>query len=863
MALETGAHAQGRKEASFRQDEREIPFGYRYTGKNLTNISFPLGGIGSGSIGLAGNGKLIDWEIFNKPSKGSVNGWTHLAVTLKTKDKKYCKVLCGDNLENLTGTYNGSPVPTFSGFGFGPNSDLMGGFPHFKDVTFDAAFPIATLTFSDDDFTGKVRLTAFNPLIPLDADNSSLPAAFFEIEYENAADEEVEFGSFFAVKNPFPVTENQKVISDGYQGVQLFYAEKDKNQADYGDLTVLCDRPTVVQKYWYRGGWKDPVTAYWKELESGEFKDRHYDAPASGDGATVGKSVRLGKGERAKIRFVLSWSIPNNYKYWGTEEERNVLWKNYYATQFASSFESALYSLSHFDFLLSKSWEYAEEMFSQTLPPCVIDSASSTLSVLKSATVTRLEQGELYGFEGNQERYGSCEGSCQHVYNYAYALCFLFPSLERSLRDLEFDHSVLESGESVFRLQLPLGKPKKVFRACLDGQMGMVFKTYREWKLCGDDAWLKQKWDKLKLVLAYAWSDKNEDLWDENKDGVLEGRQHHTLDVELFGASSYLQSQYVLALLCGAEMAAYFGETDLAEEYRALADNGKAYIKNHLFNGEYFCQNTDIKDKTILEKFHCVADYWDEEAQEIKYQIGEGCEIDQMLGEWHAELLGIDSLFDKEQTQKALDSLYRYNFYPSMRKLINPWRLFSLDDDAGTVMCSYPQGRTEPHIPLTYGQETMTGFEYAAGALMIAKGKEKQGLDVISAVRNRYQGYNRNPWNEIECGSNYVRAMASFSLIPIYSGFLFDLPHYKIGFRPKTDDAYFRSLFFVGTGWGRYEKKGNEHIVTIKEGSLTLEKLAIEGDFTQLIVDGTEIPFRREQEITFAKTTAKRQIVLR
>ena len=41
-----------------------------YKNEDLNEISFPLGGIGTGSIGLAGNGQLIDWEIFNKPSKG-------------------------------------------------------------------------------------------------------------------------------------------------------------------------------------------------------------------------------------------------------------------------------------------------------------------------------------------------------------------------------------------------------------------------------------------------------------------------------------------------------------------------------------------------------------------------------------------------------------------------------------------------------------------------------------------------------------------------------------------------------------------------------------------------------------------------
>jgi len=51
-----------------------------YRNQKTSQISFPLGGIGAGAIGLAGNGRLIDWEIFNRPNKGSVNGFSHFAV---------------------------------------------------------------------------------------------------------------------------------------------------------------------------------------------------------------------------------------------------------------------------------------------------------------------------------------------------------------------------------------------------------------------------------------------------------------------------------------------------------------------------------------------------------------------------------------------------------------------------------------------------------------------------------------------------------------------------------------------------------------------------------------------------------------
>ena len=107
--------------------------------------------------------------------------------------------------------------------------------------------------------------------------------------------------------------------------------------------------------------------------------------------------------------------------------------------------------------------------------------------------------------------------------------------------------------------------------------MGGIIKTYREWKLCGDDDWLRKYWPAVKKSLEYAWSDKNPDRWDRDQDGVLEGRQHHTLDVELFGPASWLQGFYLAALKCAAEMAERLGETETAEKYRGIFLKGQKW----------------------------------------------------------------------------------------------------------------------------------------------------------------------------------------------------------------------------------------------------------------------------------------------
>ena len=95
----------------------------------------------------------------------------------------------------------------------------------------------------------------------------------------------------------------------------------------------------------------------------------------------------------------------------------------------------------------------------------------------------------------------------------------------------------------MFRMGLPVGRPDHRYRTCVDGQMGTVIKVYREWKLSGDNEWMAGHWENVKRILEYAWSPKNPEKWDADKDGVLEGQQHHTLDME-FWPSAWLQGFY-------------------------------------------------------------------------------------------------------------------------------------------------------------------------------------------------------------------------------------------------------------------------------------------------------------------------------
>ena len=631
-------------------------------------------------------------------------------------------------------------------------------------------------------------------------------------------------------------------------------------------MSVAVDTPDgICQEYWYRGqfGFRDGITRFWNQLSQNALTPRHYETPGKIDICTVGGCATVAKGKKHSFRFVISWSVPNCYNYWSPWKDgagEDVLWKNYYATQFADSTESCFYALQNWDMLLQKTMAFTRSLHKATLDKAVVDAVSAALSTLKSSPILRLEDGTFYGWEGVHEREGCCEGTCTHVWSYAYALCFLFPELERSMRETELHYDTDENGCMQFRTMLPLGRPRGDFLPCLDGQMATVIKIYRDWKLTGDGLWVKDHWQHIKGILEYAWSEQNVHEWDRNKDGVLEGRQHHTLDRELFGPSSWLQGMYLAALKAAAELADLAGDSAASSEYLALYENGRSYLNTQLFNGEYYIQKVDLQDQSYCSRYTC-PEYWNEESGQLKYQIGEGSAIDQMLGQWHADLCGLGDIFDPLARRTALSNMFRNNYKTSMRDIANTWRIFAIHDEAGAVICDYPEGKNMPDIPIAYNLECMTGMEYAFAGQLISAGFLQEGLTVIRAIRNRYDGKKRNPFNEIECGSHYARAMASFALLPIFSGFTYDIPNRYIGFAPVIPGD-FRCFWAAGNSWGDFLRTRQDSRVILNAGSLDLSSVRLdESTVKTVLVDGKEIPFRQTGVlITFAPITVKKEI---
>jgi len=381
-------------------------------------------------------------------------------------------------------------------------------------------------------------------------------------------------------------------------------------------------------------------------------------------------------------------------------------------------------------------------------------------------------------------------------------------------------------------MPLPLGVLANAsFHAAGDGQLGGIMKVYREWLVSGDDEWLKSIWEKVKMALEYSWK-----KWDPNKDGVMEGVQHNTYDIEFHGPNTMMGSFYLGALLAAEKMARYLGENEKADEYHKIYESGRKWMDENLFNGEWYRQDVRPAQGTI---------------EELKYQYGDGCLSDQMIGQWYARMLDLGDLFDPEKVRKTMASIFKYNWKSDLSEHPNPQRIYALNDEAGLLLCTWPKGG-RPEFPFPYSDEVWCGIEYQVASHMIYEGLIAEGLSIVKGVRDRHNGERRNPWNEFECGNYYSRSMASYSVLLALSGFHYSAPEKSISFAPMVNEDDFACFFSVNSGWGMYRQKvagcSQSAEIEVRMGKLELKEITLPfmADSVNVSIAGTAVPVTAE-----------------
>jgi non-lysosomal glucosylceramidase len=377
-----------------------------------------------------------------------------------------------------------------------------------------------------------------------------------------------------------------------------------------------------------------------------------------------------------------------------------------------------------------------------------------------------------------------------------------------------------------FRSMVPLGRTQWNFGPAADGQMGSILKLYREWQISGDDDFLKQLWPQAKRALEFAWTG-----WDADKDGVMEGQQHNTYDIYFYGPNPMMTTLYLGALRAGEHMATSVGDLAAAEEYRQVREKGVRNLEA-LWNGEFYIQQIPPAGNIRPLANYAKEDWYAQAVQDgqIKYQFGEGCLSDQLLGEWFATVVGLDVGWSSERARKALRSIYRYNFKNNFYQHPNTQRIYALNDEKGLLLCSWPKGG-RPSLPFVYSDEVWTGIEYQVAAHLIYEGLLDEGLSIVKGICDRYDGARRNPWNQVECGSHYARALASWSVLLALAGYRYSAKERSLSFMPTVNSRDFQCFFAAGSGWGTFSQQLRNSSLDVRlevvHGQVRLQRLRV------------------------------------
>jgi uncharacterized protein (DUF608 family) len=818
-------------------------FNRPYTGEYLDRIAFPLGGIGAGMVCLEGGGCLSHVslrhhpEVFHEPL-------CFAALSVKGERGNLARVLEGPVPRRKPLFPWGEAVVVGSGSGAPARSY---GLPRFEEARFEARFPFARVSLRHSAMPLEVDLTGWSPFIPGNADDSSLPVAALEYRFANRSERPVRaVFSFHSANFMHQLGAPGRSVQGTRGGFILWQPGSREAPQQEGAFSAVLDEPdTRVNCRWFRGGWFDPLTMTWKTVREGAMPEAGAvsEGPPSAGGSLY-LPFSLEPEEERTLHLLLAWYVPHSSL--RTDSSRTLpapeagadaggepFYRPWYAGRFESIGEVNRYWAESYRRLRDETRCFSDCFFDTTLPPEVVEAVAANLSILKSPTVLRQSDGRLWAWEGCGDRAGCCPGSCTHVWNYAQALPHLFPELERSLRLTEFEQGQNQEGHQSFRASLPIRPSGHDFHAAADGQLGGVMKVHREWRISGDRGWLERIWPRVKQSLDFAI-----ETWDPERRGALVEPHHNTYDIEFWGADSLCTSIYLGALLAAAAMADALGED--ADDYLELYRRGRSHLEGALFNGEYFHQQVQwrgLRAGSPLGPGSRSLDHdpgYSPEAIALleeegpKYQYGSGCLSDGVLGDWLARVCGIGGILDPEKVRSHLLSVHRHNLVGDLSSHSNPQRSgYAFGKEGGLLLCTWPRGG-EPSLPFVYSNEVWTGIEYQVASHLIMEGRVEEGLEIVRTCRRRYDGRTRNPFDEIECGHWYARAMSSYSLLQALSGARYDAVERRLHLHPAVEGD-FRAFLATATGFGSVGVRGGVPFLEVRQGAIDASAIEFRG----------------------------------
>jgi uncharacterized protein (DUF608 family) len=813
----------------------------------------PLGGIGTGFVEIRADGCFYEWQIFNAGPWGQNARST---TTLPTEGPQLLRFV-------LRTRKASGGVPQVRRLYLRSDENELYTLPFVQDVDsidYSAWFPMTGLRYNDATLPVRVSAELFSPFIPGSARDSGTPGFHVVYSIENTSDETVEVSLAGFMDSPLASALAERKLKNTVTqegGVTSLFLDT-AAQSDFpSGIGNMCFSVTGGEHSYVGGTFEEyalPGLCHWrtervhtmtltildefqrsgrfpnskaetdpsigmptvaeidamsasevqrkiKELSADAllarvFADARAANPDGGEAAdrsllkevhnnltsdsrgrhmkwgtgALASSVKLAPRQKAEIRFTMSWYFPNHLARDG--QAMGHMYSNWYSNAAeVNGFLCAQYDRHR----------AATEKFARTLTET---SCGDAMAFAWSSQMSTLVVNTWWTKDGGYavwEGLGCCGLSTTDVdYQGSFPIVALFPELKLSQMKRIIAHQN-DLGQVPHNYDGDLNKVDRGF-ARVDMNPQFVMMAYRDYLWTGDKEYLTALWPNLVRAMAFTES------LDTNGDGLPDrDTSLQTYDQwGMRGTPSYIASLWIGALRAGAKMAEAADKPAEAKHWAELLTKASASFDALLFNGEYYSLWVDGKTRDEL------------------------CMTDQICGEWFSHLIGLDMTISEKNFKQSVDSIVKYNFNPEF----------------GLHNATAPRGGAGL-LALTNVQAggLWSGIEFAFASFLMDHGRYAEGVKIVEATHRRYMRAGR-PWNHVECGGHYSRAMSSWATMLAASGFKPDVPNQTLTIAPGAPGD-FRAPWVTASGFGTISRAGKTMTIHCAYGTLGMRKLKL------------------------------------
>ncbi len=734
-----------------------------------------LGGLGTGSIEIRGDGGIYEWHIFNNRPWGSGpetdemdSDGLYFGIVIRFPDRSpRCFLLRKPTTPHphLNDPYN---LPWVE---------------RPRETRFEWRFPKAEFSYVfPEDIPVSITLEAYSPFIPLDAKNSSLPAANFLFNIVNTGNEPVDVSVFGVLKNGvmYDVPDVKSEMLFNGSAIVMSRETNKEHHSSFGSLALTtfpenCScvfGPVKSRQIW------EPL------METGDLAEIENPQTTGCPYGALARRMTIPSGKTEPILFILSWFFPNHYEnvYKKAPHPENI--GHHYENVFSDAEEVGAYLLKNYTYLKNETDAFLNTFYNSSMEQWLLDGVNAQLTTLPKSS-----WWDKKGRFGIWEGLGCCGLQTMDITHYgSFPVVLFFPNIQKSQMRLSASN-IEAKGKIPHMMPGSFQCGDEDIKKRIDLMPQFVLLLWRDLLWTGDREYARELFPCAKDAIEYIRGK------DTDGDGLPNNSgPDQTYDqFPIFGTSAFVGLLYIASLKAAGDIAEVLGEDDYALKCREEYPKLLKVLEKQVYNGKYYCLSYDTKSDTL----------------------NNGCMIDQINAEWFLRMAGDRGILDDEKVHSSLESILNINRSP-----YGFWNNCAWEDESDRM-------KVELHRTDQINTP-WTGIEYMLSSFLILDGRIDDGVSVAKDVWDRYEKAGLR-FNHIECGEHYYRAMSSWAVLLAMQGFGLDMMKSRICFTAREKEKAF--LFNTPGAWGRTvipSSSEGDFILEVMRGALDLKSICIE-----------------------------------